>query len=119
MTSSGYCEGISTFDWVYITIIPTGVGSVQYVGVSNIMLIPNPNTGAFNIKGSLATTTDEDLAIEVTDMLGQVIYKKQIRSDNGKVNQQIDLGNNLANGMYILNISGGNENKSFHFVVER
>ena len=83
------------------------------------MLIPNPNTGAFNIKGSLATTTDEDLAIEVTDMLGQVIYKKQIRSDNGKVNQQIDLGNNLANGMYILNISGGNENKSFHFVVER
>ena len=119
VTSSGYCEGISTFDWVYITIIPTGVGSVQYVGVSNIMLIPNPNTGAFNIKGSLATTTDEDLAIEVTDMLGQVIYKKQIRSDNGKVNQQIDLGNNLANGMYILNISGGNENKSFHFVVER
>ena len=119
VTSSGYCQGISTFDWVYITIVPTGVGSVQYVGVSNIILIPNPNTGAFNIKGSLATTTDEDLAVEVTDMLGQVIYKKQIRSDNGKVNQQIDLGNNLANGMYILNISGGNENKSFHFVVER
>ncbi len=119
MTSSGYCAGISTFDWVYITIIPTGVGSVQYVGVSNLMLIPNPNSGAFTIKGSLATTTDEDLAVEITDMLGQVIYRNKFRSDNGKVNQQIDLGNNLANGMYILNLSSGTDNKSFHFVIER
>ncbi len=119
LTSSGYCEGISTFDWVYITVIPTGVGSVQHVGVSNIMLLPNPNSGAFTIKGTLATTTDEDLDVEITDMLGQVIYKNKIRSDNGKVNQQIDLGNNLANGMYILNISSGSDNKSFHFVVER
>ena len=119
LTSSGFCDGITTFDWVYITVIPLGVGNVQYVGVSDIMLIPNPTSGAITVRGTLSTTTDEDLSLEITDMLGQIVYKNKVRSDKGKINQQILLGDNLANGMYILNLSTGSDNKAFHFVLER
>jgi uncharacterized protein YjdB len=119
LTSSGFCDGITTFDWVYIHVTPTGVGTVQYVGVSDIRLLPNPNSGSFALKGTLSTLNDEDLSIEITDMLGQVVYRKKTRPDHGKINEQIELSNSIANGMYILNVSSGSDNKSFHFVVER
>ncbi len=119
LTSSGFCDGITTFDWIYVTVIPTGIGNVQYVGVGDIRLMPNPNTGSFALKGTLSNTNDEELAIEVTDMLGQVVLRKKTRADHGKINEQIELSSSIANGMYILNVSSGSDNKSFHFVVER
>ena len=117
VTSSGVCDGISTFDWVYITIIPAGVQ--QYAGSADIRLSPNPNKGAFTIKGSLGTVTDEDVSIEITDMLGQVVYKNKVAVQGGKINEQIRLNNGLSNGMYLLNLRSGSNNEVFHFVVEQ
>ena len=118
LTSSGVCEGISTFDWVYITVHPLGVQ--QYTqGYGNVQLIPNPNTGLFTIKGTLETLVDQQVSIEITDMLGQVIYKDNVAIQNGKINEQIRLDNTLANGMYLLNLNSETYNKVFHFVIER
>ena len=92
---------------------------MQYVGVSDIRLIPNPNSGSFALKGSLSSMNNDEISIEVTDMLGQIVFRKKARPDHGKINEQIELSNSIANGMYILNVSSESDNKSFHFVVER
>ena len=38
---------------------------------------------------------------------------------NGVLNTTVQTGNNLANGMYMLNITLGAERKAFHFVVKQ
>jgi PKD repeat protein len=116
VTSSGVCEGITTFDWVFITVTPAGTHTVPG-GASNVMLIPNPNNGNFTIKGSLGYVADEQVGIEITNMLGQVVYKSTVMAYKGKIDEQVRLDNSIANGMYILNLSTTNENKVFHVVV--
>jgi hypothetical protein len=118
VTTSGFCAGISTFDWVYITVYPLGVQQLT-VGGNDIMLIPNPNQGAFTLRGTLGTTMDEEVTVEVTDMLGQSIYKNKVMVNGGKMNEQIRLSSTLANGMYLLNLTSPSGNKSFHFVIEQ
>jgi 5-hydroxyisourate hydrolase-like protein (transthyretin family) len=62
---------------------------------------------------------DEEVTLEVTDVLGQVLYKNKVTAQSGRINETITLNNTLANGMYILNIQSGTDNKTFHFVIEQ
>ena len=94
-------------------------GVQQYTStMGDIKLIPNPNKGQFSIKGSVGVS-DEEVSIEVTDMLGQVVYKNKVLAPGGNINESLSLGNSLANGMYMLNLNAGNEHKVFHFVIEQ
>ena len=118
VTSSGVCDGISTFDWIYISVYPEGVQQYTF-GSGDIRLMPNPNTGTFTVKGTLGVLTDEEISLEVTDMIGQTVYSRKAMVQNGKLNEQIQLGSKLANGMYLLNLKSGSDNKVFHFVIEQ
>ena len=118
VTSSGVCDGISTFDWIYISVYPEGVQQYTF-GNGDIRLMPNPNTGTFTIKGTLGVLVDEEVTFEVTDMIGQTVYSRKVMVQNGKLNEQIQLGSKLANGMYLLNLRSGSDNKVFHFVIEQ
>ncbi len=92
----------------------------QYaLGLSDVMIIPNPNKGVFTIKGTLATKTEDGVAVEITDILGQVVYKESLGVRNGKIDEEIQLDSNLANEMYLLNLIIGPERKVFHFVLEK
>jgi hypothetical protein len=82
-------------------------------------VLPNPSKGTFIIKGSLANGSDDEVAVEVTNMLGQVVYKGSITAQHGNIDQRISLGNNVANGMYLLNLRSGSANTVFHIVVEQ
>ncbi len=82
-------------------------------------LIPNPNAGAFTIMGSTGSEKDETLEIEITNMLGQIVYSARSVAMSGNVSEQVALSNVLANGMYLLTISGENGKKVFHFVIEK
>jgi len=86
-------------------------------GSDDIKLVPNPNKGTFLVKGTIGTG-DEEVMIEVTDMLGQVVYKHTITTANGMINEQVQLGN-IANGMYLLNLHTTDGTKVFHIVVEQ
>jgi hypothetical protein len=117
VTSTGVCADITTFDWVFITVYPLGVNQV---GIGNdVMLLPNPNRGAFTIRGTLGSVSNEDLNVEVTDMLGQVVYTGKFTARNGKVDERIELSKTLANGMYMLNLKSSTDRKVFHFVMEQ
>ena len=118
VTSSGVCDGISTFDWIYISVYPAGVQQYTF-GNGDIRLMPNPNNGTFTVKGTLGILTDEEITLEVTNMIGQTVYSSKVMVQNGKLNEQIQLGSKLANGMYLLNLKSGSDNRVFHFVIEQ
>ncbi len=117
VTSSSACK-LSAFNSVVITVFPVGVDQVT-VGNSDIKLMPNPSKGWFTVKGTLGVATDEEVTLEVTNMLGQIVYSNKIVARNGNIDERIQLGSNLANGMYMLNLKTQNGNKVFHIVVEQ
>ncbi len=116
VTRSGVCSGLTGSAGVKIHITRVGVPQVVAAG-SDIKLVPNPNSGVFTVKGTLAIAGDQEAELVVTDMLGQVVYNAHVMTVNGKIDQLITLDGNLANGMYLLNVRSGNENAIFHFVI--
>jgi hypothetical protein len=65
----------------------------------------------------MAHATNEAITIAVTDMLGRVVYKKEITATNGKLNEQINLGSNIASGIYLLGLRSAEGDTVIHFVV--
>jgi len=123
VVSSGGCSGKDGFNSIIIHLINnTGVQQIASAN-SDIKLIPNPNKGAFTIKGTLgipiAIGTDEEVTIEITNIVGQVIYNNVITAHNGEINETIQLNNTLANGMYLLNLHSASANKVLHLVIEQ
>ena len=115
--ASGYCQE-SGFGWLYIVVRAAGVGQVKS-SVADLSVIPNPNSGAFTLQGTLGTTQDEPVTLEITDVLGQVVYRKEVETRGGRISDKIDLGNNVANGMYMLSVRSASVDKVFHIVIEQ
>jgi Secretion system C-terminal sorting domain len=116
--SSGGCPGLLGFNSVAIHVHGVGVKPVTAAG-SDIRLMPNPNKGIFTVKGTLGSATDEEVTMEITDMLGQVVYSSKVMTQNGAINEQITLNNKTANGMYLLTLRSGTEHQVFHLVIEQ
>jgi uncharacterized protein YjdB len=108
-------EGTNDQGHAATSVTPVVVSAIP----ASISLLPNPNKGTFTVKGTLGSANNEEVTLEVTDVLGQVIYKNKVTAQNGRINETISLNNTLANGMYMLNIQSGTENKTFHFVIEQ
>jgi len=117
VTSSDACHGIASFDWGFVNTHPTGVSNVNSAG--DLQLLPNPNKGAFIVRGSLGAAVTQEVTLEVTDMLGQVVYTGKAVAKAGKLNEDVSLTGNLANGMYMLTVHTAIGNKVFHFVIEQ
>lgn len=116
VTNTDQCSGISTFNSIIITVgANVGVNNVTDKG--DITLAPNPNTGSFTISGNMASTST-DANIEVTDMLGKILYRNKVTTPGGHINEKISL-DDVANGVYILNIRTAETNRSVHFSVQR
>jgi len=95
-------------------------GVKPVTGSSNDMeIFPNPNTGIFSIKGKLNSLNDEKVSLEVTDMLGQAVYKNTTTASAGSINLQITLDNILPNGVYLLHIISCDGANVLRFVVEK
>ena len=71
------------------------------------------------IKGTLGTPDDRLLRYEITNMLGQIIFVGKTTAPGGVINEQVTLSNDLANGMYLLNVNNEAEHAVFHFVIEK
>ncbi len=117
VTASGPCGGNTTSKSVVLHLIGVGVRPVTTAS-AEVVLSPNPNSGVFSLKGNLGTATDETVILEVTNMLGQVVYTGQAKSAGGNIDEQLSL-KSLANGMYILNTVSGTQHTVFHFVIEQ
>jgi hypothetical protein len=117
VTGSGVCSIIS-YNSVYITVWAVGVNDIATGG--GIRIFPNPNNGGFTVKGSIGTISGTETTITIANMLGQTIYTaKTTTGDEGAVNTAVQLPGALANGVYMLSLHAGNENRIFRFVVDK
>ena len=119
VTSGTPCGGnTASSNKVGITVF-NNVGVVTHSFTEgDITVLPNPNKGTFSIKGTIGTT-DEEVQIIITDMLGQQVYSTTATTHSGILNEQVQLSNSIANGMYLLNIHTTAGNRVFHVVVEQ
>ena len=119
VTNTDQCSGVSVFNSVIIAI-GGNVGVNEVSGTNNtLQMVPNPNNGSFIIKGTLADQYNEDLQLEITDMLGRTIHSSTTRALNGEINQDIQLDNTMANGMYLLTVRSKHVNNVIHFVINK
>ena len=114
--SSGTCSGYVVSGTVAIKV--NGLG-VEPAASSIINIHPNPSNGSFTVKGNLSSAGNDEVTLEVTDVLGQVVSKQVITAQAGIVNEKIALSSTLANGIYLLNLRTASENKTLHFVIEK
>jgi trimeric autotransporter adhesin len=114
---SGAC-GEVTINSVRLTVIPTTGIALTEKGAMNVQLMPNPNNGRFVVSGVVGGAAEE-VVLEVTNVLGQVLHRSEERVQGGKVATELNLGNGLANGMYLMNVTAGAERTSIHFVVKQ
>jgi hypothetical protein len=112
------CGEFATSQTVGVAVSNVGVVNV---GTSSfdITLMPNPTKGAFVIKGTLAGMDDKEVAIEITDMLGQVVYRGTAAVAGKAINERIQLDGALANGIYIVNVRAASASKTFHLVLQQ
>ena len=118
VTNTDPCGGVTVSNGINITIGGVGISSTMQ-GEGSISLLPNPNSGSFILKGTIGVNDNEEMTIEVTDMMGQVVFTGRGAAKNGVFNEQIQLSGRLANGMYVLNVRSSYINKTFHFVLEQ
>ncbi len=117
VTSSLICASPATAISSGVTVnVTNGVANLS--GADQFLLMPNPNNGTFTIKGALVTSDDE-LTIKVTNMLGQVVYRRNASINNGSVNETITLNQSVAAGVYMVNITSTGVNAVFHVVVNK
>jgi hypothetical protein len=114
VTSSGICP-VTGHDWVYINVANVGVKSIA--GADDITIIPNPNKGDFLVKGTVAGT--DKVSLELTDVLGQSVYRTELQPQAGRLNDRIHLSTTLANGMYLLTLRTASGTTVLHMVVEQ
>jgi hypothetical protein len=112
---NGPCN-FSTFSWVYIQYNTNGV--IEPGAASALRLWPDPNKGAFYIGGSLATESSA-AAIEITDIIGRVVYRDESAIVNGSISKRINLGDKPEPGVYMLHIITTDGRKAIRFVVNK
>ena len=78
-------------------------------------IYPNPSAGELNVHFS--TPKDENAVIKIQDILGKVAQAQSIKAMEGS-NLVLLNTENLASGMYFLNIQMGTSQKVIQFVVK-
>ncbi len=119
VTSTGMCGDVTVSSSKTITVRNTVNVNQVTAGTADVSVIPNPNKGIFNVTGSLGTSDDVAVTLEVMDVVGHVIYSQKVIANGGKLNEHVQLNGNLANGMYLLNLRSDVANQVFHIVVEK
>ena len=117
VTNKGICP-MSNHGWAYIRVSSLGAGSLSLTG-GNIHIVPNPNKGTFTISGYIDNHLNSQMDIEITNMIGQVVYKGALKVNNGSVHEQVQLSNELANGMYLLTLHSSVGIENLHFVIDK
>lgn len=95
----------------------TGIATTDTSTKKHLTIFPNPNDGNFTIDGRL-TGKDKNINLKVVDVSGQVIWKENVKTKDGRINSQINLNKGVACGAYFINISSDSFSESLRFVKE-
>jgi len=78
----------------------TGITSISES--ADVKLFPNPNNGSFRLTINRASG-NHDAQLEVTNLLGEVVYATNARSANGMIQDDINLVN-ISAGTYFVRV---------------
>lgn len=109
------CASIGVSNTIIIRL-GTGVANVS-PEFENVELFPNPNNGSFTLKGLLNNIGDGNVAIDVTNAIGQTVYTGNAPIVNGALEHAVQL-NDLPTGVYMLRLNKDGMGKVFRFVRE-
>ncbi len=106
------CATVSTFD----IEVQTNVGIFGDFDFNNVIdVYPNPSAGQFTFAIDIPGTTD--FSFEVLDVVGKVLYGKQLKQISGEYLTDISL-NNISQGVYFLNIQISGKTYSKKLVIK-
>ncbi len=80
----------------------SGIGTVGFAPGS-LTLSPNPNRGTILVSSTVGQG-EQSATIQITDLLGHVVFSAPVLVQNGRINYQLALDNELSNGLYLLNV---------------
>jgi hypothetical protein len=95
---------------------PNGIANLN--GGSNLKLAPNPNAGSFQLSGVVAGGTGV-AEIKILNLLGTVVYTAQAKLNDQKMNHEVKLADELASGMYLIQITSGGVNEVVRFNLQK
>ena len=105
-----------------LTIAPcAALSAVQSTNTdqSTLVMYPNPNRGdqlfvsMTHVGNEIRTVT-----VEIFDLSGKRINTRSLAAQDGIVNTSIDLNNDLAQGMYLVNITAGDKKFVERLVIQ-
>jgi hypothetical protein len=85
---------------------PTGITTINNPN-AEFKLFPNPNNGTFKIAIN-GIEGSQDAQLEITNLLGEVVYQTATNSVNGRIQQDINL-QNISAGTYFVRIITANK----------
>ena len=118
VTSGQLCQA-SGSEKVYMHVTSGGTAVLPVWGAEVLTVIPNPNKGEFVVKGTLGVTGDEEVSLQLTNMIGQVVYNSKVVARDGNLDEHIKLGSTLPNGVYLLSVHSESVSRVFHLVIEQ
>jgi len=95
-------NGCPTSTYTLEFTLQVGVGEYSIFDVLDVY--PNPGKGEFTIRGMMPTT--EDVTIELTNMLGQVLQPAVRINNTNDFRRPMDISR-YANGVYFIRITAG------------
>ena len=113
--SGSACEGIKGFNWMVMVVAPESVTQTAN-GFESLMLVPNPNSGTFTVRGNAGTTTTY-AELQITDAVGRIVKTETVAAPNGKLEHAMAMPQHTPAGVYFLKITAGDANAVIRFVV--
>ncbi|MDC0303641.1 T9SS type A sorting domain-containing protein [Flavobacteriales bacterium] len=104
-------NGCPTSTYVLEFTLQTGVEEYSIFDVLD--LYPNPGKGQFTIRGLLPTM--EDVTIELTNMLGQMLQPAVILNNTNDFTQPLDISK-YANGLYFIRIQAADSSVTVRYI---
>ncbi|WP_336128260.1 proprotein convertase P-domain-containing protein [Mesoflavibacter sp. CH_XMU1422-2] len=106
---------ILSFDLELCLFSALSIGNDVLNNTEFISVYPNPNNGEFTIKMK-NTVFIEDVEIYVYDIRGRKVFYQSFKNSNDFI-QQIRL-NDVESGMYILNVTDGENTKTKKLIID-
>ncbi len=116
IVTNGPCSAAS-FAWIYIVWVREGVAYTGMAG-DKVYLVPNPGNTRFSIEG-MTRIADATVTLELTDMVGNVVYREVRPVTNGIMDKEVELDSRVASGTYLLHIITSEGRKVVRLQVEK
>lgn len=97
---------------------PSSIETINAQG-NGINVYPNPNSGTFNVELFFDGANYENANLEIFNIIGQRVMSKEITFVQGYVNVPVSLNDMMADGVYTIRVTLGNEEIIRKVVVNR